>query len=223
MLHLSPPKALVVDLDGTLIDSEGLALDAWTTSASALKLPLSAEFFEGLIGLNSVDIAERLQSELQCDSAVEDLRKESWKIYEDLIAGGVPLKSGARELLLEARNNGIPCAVATSSSRKTAEQKLSAVELRGLVQVVSTGDQVSKGKPSPEIFLRAADELNIAPSYCWAAEDSAVGVKAASSSGMTTWMVVDRVSPTQEIRKMASSVVDSLHEVLEVLKRTLAR
>lgn len=212
------PQALVLDLDGTMIDTEGLALNAWCTASAELKLPIRDEFFSTLIGLNSADIAKKLREEIGDETAISDLRQESWKVYEELLSQGIRVMPGVLELLDEAAHQGIKCAVATSSHLKTAEQKLSSTGLLPHISVLTTGDEVTHGKPNPEIFLRSAERLEVSPAHCWAAEDSAVGVKAASNAGMQTWMVVDRVQPTPEIRNLAWKVVDSMHKLVEALR-----
>lgn len=219
----SLPKGLILDLDGTLIDTEGLALEAWTTAAEALKLPIRESFFHSLIGLNSPDMTKQLLTELPDAKLVARLRAESWIVYEDLLLGGIPVKAGATELLEEALRNEIPCAVATSSSLNSAREKLTAANLRDFFQVLSTGDQVSQGKPHPEIFLKAADKLSLPPTECWAAEDSLVGVESAARAGTTTWMVVDRVQPTERARSLAWRVVGSLLHVRDEFRALVER
>jgi HAD superfamily hydrolase (TIGR01509 family) len=223
MQALSLPKALILDLDGTLLDTEGLALDAWTAAAETLALPLREEFLISIIGLGSDDIKNRLLEELSDEGVVSRLRTESWTAYEDLLRGGIQVKKGAFELLQDAQRLQIPCAVATSSSSQSAHQKLTATNLVDFFQVLSTRDKASKGKPHPEIFLRAAEQLSVPPRECWAAEDSLVGVESASSAEMTTWMVVDMVQPTEKARSLAWKVVDSLLHVRDGVRELLER
>jgi HAD superfamily hydrolase (TIGR01509 family) len=219
----SLPKALILDMDGTLLDTERLALDAWTAAAQTLELPLREGFLCSLIGRNRIDIEDRLTQEFLDREVALRFNAESWVVYEDLLRGGIEVKKGAFELLQQAQELRIPCAVATSSSLKTAHKKLTDTNLVDFFQVLSTSDTAPNGKPHPQIFLNAADQLSVPPRECWAAEDSLVGVESASSAEMTTWMVVDRVQPTDKARSLAWKVVDSLLHVRDEVRELLER
>jgi beta-phosphoglucomutase-like phosphatase (HAD superfamily) len=94
----------------------------------------------------------------------------------------------------------------------SAREKLTAANLRDFFQVLSTGDQVSQGKPHPEIFLKAADKLSLPPT-----------VESAARAGTTTWMVVDRVQPTERARSLAWRVVGSLLHVRDEFRALVER
>jgi HAD superfamily hydrolase (TIGR01509 family) len=135
---------------------------------------------------------------------------------------GTPVKPGVRELFDWIKERGWPRAVATSSNKADAEFHLSHAGLRPYFDVLICGDAVTKGKPDPEIFLKAAEILNVAPQHCLALEDSANGVRSARAAGMTTYMVPDLVPPTEEIKKLTDKVFASLLDVRDYLKKALA-
>jgi beta-phosphoglucomutase-like phosphatase (HAD superfamily) len=111
---------------------------------------------------------------------------------------------------------GIKTAVATSASRHAADLHLGRSGLRDRLQVIVTRDDVARGKPFPDLFLRAAEVLDVSPGECLAVEDSLNGIRAA---GMMPVMVPDLLQPTEEIRAMCVRVVADLHEVRSIVAR----
>jgi HAD superfamily hydrolase (TIGR01509 family) len=133
--------------------------------------------------------------------------------FRALAAPGLPLKSGALDLLDLLDELRLPRAIATSSSHETVRRNLAS---HGLVDrfhgVVAHGDYAD-GKPSPDPFLRAAECLGVAPAFCLALEDSHNGVRSASAAGMMTVMVPDLIPPTEEIQALCTLIVADLHAV----------
>jgi HAD superfamily hydrolase (TIGR01509 family) len=132
--------------------------------------------------------------------------------------GLLQLKAGVSELLtlLEARN--IRKAVATSSSRQKAERQLERVSLLDRFEAIVTRDDVARGKPNPDLFLRAAEKLETSPERCLVLEDSYNGVRAAHAAGMRVIMVPDLLQPTMEMEAKAYRIVASLHAVAALLQ-----
>src|SRR5690606_28192718 len=104
------------------------------------------------------------------------------EIAEELLAAGIPLKAGAGELLLDLGARGVPIALATSSARAVAERHLSRAGIRDHFEIVFTGDDVTNGKPHPEIFMKAAGALAMKPGRCLVLEDSHNGIRAAHAA-----------------------------------------
>ena len=112
----------------------------------------------------------------------------------------------------------MPKAVATSTARDAASFILKKAGLFGRFQAVVTGDQVARSKPAPDIFLEAARLLGAQPENCLVLEDSGAGICAAAAAGMIPIMVPDLIAPTEEIRRLARGIFDSLNDVLLYLK-----
>jgi beta-phosphoglucomutase-like phosphatase (HAD superfamily) len=108
-------------------------------------------------------------------------------------------------------------ALATSASRRAAEQHLTRSDLRSRLPVVVTRDDVTRGKPYPDLFLRAAELLGALPEECIAVEDSPNGIRAAHAAGMMPVMVPDLLVPTEEIRAICVRVALDLHEVRTII------
>ena len=126
------------------------------------------------------------------------------------------------ELLQALRAHAVPVAVATSTRSGHAQAALEAAGLLGYLPVCITGDQVSAGKPAPDIFLRAAQTIGIDAAHCVAIEDSEVGARAAVSAGMWTLMVPDLKPPSPALAVMVREILPSMpvaaQRVLELLK-----
>jgi HAD superfamily hydrolase (TIGR01509 family) len=126
---------------------------------------------------------------------------------------GVPIKTGARELLMELRERNIPTAIATSSRAPHAQHQLAAVGLLDMFATIVTRNDVINPKPHPEPYLLAASRLGVDPLTCLALEDSPSGVRAAHAAGMQTIMVPDLVHPSAEIRALGIAIMESLDHV----------
>src|SRR5207302_1685493 len=123
-------------------------------------------------------------------------------------AGELRVKPGAVELLDAAESARLPRAVATSSSRAKAMHHLRAAGIVDRFDAVVTRDDVVRGKPHPDLFLRAASALAIAPARCLALEDSYNGVRAAHAAGMPVIMVPDLLPATEEMRGLCHAILD---------------
>ncbi len=146
---------------------------------------------------------------------LDRLHKE-WRDRYDAVVKhqAIPVKEGVIELLEWLKEQGLPIAVATSTAKEVAKKKL---ELAGLSQYfdnLTTGCEVSHGKPDPEIYLLAASRLDIEPTKCLAFEDSNNGVRAAVAANMVTFQIPDLVEPCEEVRGFGHAIVPSLHHAL---------
>ena len=113
----------------------------------------------------------------------------------------VPLKDGVMELLRYCREHGIRMGIATSNSRELVENVVAVHRLEDFFTCIMTGCDVAKGKPSPDIYLAAAEKLNVRPEYCLVFEDIIPGILAGKSAGMKVCAVYDRYSEYQEAGK----------------------
>jgi len=130
----------------------------------------------------------------------------------------VALQPGLLPLLDWVEQQDLPRAVGTSSNAAEAELCLTLAGIRDRFATVVTVDQVAAGKPSPDIFLLAAQRLGVAPHQCLVLEDSNAGVQAAQAAGMAVVMVPDLQQPTAASQAIAQPVLGSLHEVLAWLQ-----
>jgi HAD superfamily hydrolase (TIGR01509 family) len=138
-------------------------------------------------------------------------------------AGDLRVKPGVVEILARAEELGLPKAVATSSARQKALHHLRGAGLDHRFEAIVTRDDVSRGKPNPDLYLQAARALGIDPSRCLALEDSYNGVRAGHAAGMTVVMVPDLLPPTEEMEGLCRAIVSDLHVVAAALSERRPR
>lgn len=204
-------KAVIFDMDGLLLDSEKLALDAFQATCLRFSLGDLTDVFKQCIGTNPELGSLILQQGLQGIMDYKEFGLEWDNTYARLTEEKpVPLKKGAQCLLEHIESINIPMAVATSTSTDRAKVKLSDSGILHYFDIVVGGDQVSKSKPDPEIYLKATFELSTKPSKCLAFEDSPNGVKSAVAAGLTVIQVPDLLEPDEDLLKMGHIVLSSL-------------
>ncbi len=208
-------EAVVFDMDGVLIDSEGLYRQHALETARDLGFVMSEELHLSTVGLPGPAGEEVIRAALGESFPFEEFDH----VWRSRVAAAlmveVPVKPGVRELLAVLEKHDIPVAVATSSNAQAAEHHLSRADLIAHFSAIVSGDDVDNGKPHPEPFLLAAERLEVEPENCLALEDSYNGVRSAHGAGMQTIMVPDLLPPTREMQALAIAVLDNLHPVRE--------
>ncbi len=207
-------------MDGTLHDTEAVYHRALKHAVLAVGFTVSDEFCHSLIGIPGSEGDALLSAHLGPGFPFAEYDRLYAEQCERLLAGSVPLKPGASELLDELERRALPRAVATSATRKRAAYQLRSSGLGARLSVVVTRDDVARGKPHPDIFFEAARRLGVAPERCTAIEDSFNGVHAAHAAGMMVVMVPDLLRPTPEIRALCATVAADLHEVRDLIAST---
>lgn len=209
------PAALVLDMDGTLLDTEPLAARAWVDAAAALGLAFDAGLPERLIGRNFRD-CRALIAACHGEAYPVDALMGGWHVAYDAIVEreGLAFKPGVAELFEWLDDARWPRAVATSTRRARALAKLEHAGLAARLDAIVGGDEVVRGKPAPDIFLEAAARLSVAPAECVVLEDSDAGVLGALAAGMTPIMIPDGRPPSAEVLRAAPIVVESLHHAI---------
>ena len=128
------------------------------------------------------------------------------------------MKAGAAELIGDLAARDLPMAVATSTFRRIAEHHLRRAGFLNHFGAVCTREDVTRGKPHPDLFLAAAEKLGVRAERCLVLEDSYPGVRAAHASGAMTIMVPDMLPATDELRALCIAVVRDLHDVRAMLQ-----
>ncbi len=203
--------AVIWDVDGVLIDSAAAHYHAWHALATAYGASITPEQFRQTFGMRNEEVIAHLFGDLPLGMAAEMVLRKEANFREEVRAGRVPTQPGARELLRCLQAEGIPQAVATSAPPINARTVLDALDLGAYFQAVVTAADVRIGKPDPEIFVRAAEMLGMAPGECVVLEDAVVGVAAAKAAGARCVALVGSNSAAQLVG--ADLVVESLAEL----------
>lgn len=216
-----PVEAALFDMDGLLLDTEALYIQAMQTAARTLKRDMPLAFCHSMVGIPGKECNLMIEAFYGEGFSIDEFRGHFSACIRKLLDERIPVKPGAIELLdfLEAR--GIPRAVATSAGRTTAEHHLGRAGLLGRFQALATRDDVTHAKPAPDVYLEAARRLGVAPERCIAFEDSNVGLTAAHAAGTMAFFVPDLVAPHPEVRGKAVRVLGDLHEARRILEAAL--
>ena len=197
MLSLPRPAAVAFDLDGTLIDTESILIEAQRQTLKALGIPVFATDHPRTFGMGMEPGLTRVCEVYGLDypTALE-VFKPTW---ERLSATELSPMPGARALLMRLNDEGIPMALVTSADPVHARNAVAAIDVPGAFECLIDSDMVSRLKPSPEPYLKAADCLGVAPETILAIEDSGSGVASALAAGMTCVAVQFEIDDRPEL------------------------
>lgn len=172
------------DMDGVVVDNLSFHVEAWLLFCQGKGIPLSrAVFFQTLNGMNSKDTFEWLYRRPMAADEIAELEEEKEAIYRGFYADHRQAAPGLMDFLASAKAKGIPMALATSAGAGNIDFILDGLGIRSYFQVIVGGHEVQKGKPDPEIYLKAAQKLGLNPSDCWVFEDSLQGIKSGQAAG----------------------------------------
>ena len=214
-------KAVVFDMDGVVLDSERLAHAAWRELAAADGLPDIDAVYAESMGHN-VEESSALFLERYGRDIYPAFRKRVYQWISEHTPGGViPLREGARELLVFLREHKILTGLATATEQAIAREELTAVGVWDLFDCVVTTDQVSACKPDPEIFLKACSLLGVRPEEAYGVEDGRNGILALHAAGMPAILAEDQYHPSPEIAALCETVLPTMTAVREYLSEIL--
>jgi HAD superfamily hydrolase (TIGR01509 family) len=215
-------QAVIFDMDGLMLDSQRIATIAWERAAATLGHRLTNEINLSLIGRTIPDTNEILRKAFGSDFPVNEVRYLAEKEFTDLTRdSGIPVKRGLRELLDFLEQRHLKLAVATSTQRYYCLHNLQQSDLARKFKVIVCGDEVPRGKPAPDIFLKVSKLLDVIPEHCVVLEDSYAGVRAAHHARMIPIMVPDLKEADDEMHTLAHAVVSDLFAAKDVILNLL--
>ncbi len=178
-------QAVLFDMDGVVVDNLPYHVDAWLLFCERKNIPLTREvFYRELNGMNSKDTFEWFYQREMSRAEVEVLEEEKELIYREFYRDHIKPAPGLLEFLKRLRAQGIKTALATSAGPGNIDFIVDGLGIREQFDAIIGGAEVQKGKPDPEIYLKAADLVGINPSACWVIEDSLQGITAGQAAGM---------------------------------------
>lgn len=213
-------QGIAFDMDGLMFDTERLAKDGWAYAGSLLGIEGAREASMKTIGLNAEGamrvFKERFGENFNFQAA-RKLRVDYVASYIE--KNGVPIKEGLIELLQFLEKNRYRMTVATSTERETATNYLRKAGVADYFPAIVCGDMITRGKPEPDIYLKAAETMGLAPGDCLALEDSPNGIRAAFRAGMKPVMIPDLVEPDGEVERLLFQKVKTLKDIIKLLQK----
>ena len=212
-------SGIIFDMDGVLIDSERQSNEGWLWAAGQLGVDMPMWLIDSFKGapaeLCCKFFDDYYKGVIDYWEAKELRTQHVYKIRE---TEGIPVKKGVKDIFEYIRNNGLKCAVATSTRRESAEKTLHEIGVWDYLDAVVYGDEVERGKPEPDIFLRAAKAIGVNPSEAVVVEDSINGIKAGYAAGMRVVHIPDTIAIDDDIRKLTYMVCADLNGLIDVVE-----
>ena len=213
------PRGVLFDMDGLLFDSERPSIPLIMELSRGLGTPVGEELI-----LRTVGCAAPLARSIYHEEAPELDYDALFGLFDKTMQkrgaeGKIALKDGAEELLRWLRERGVPCALASSSQRETVESYLNGAGIRDYFACLVTGNDITRSKPHPEAFLRAAAGLGLSGGDCLVLEDSPNGIRSGHAAGCRVCMVPDLFPWREEMREYADWHCATLREVPALLIR----
>src|SRR5215469_11710325 len=212
--------ALTFDLDGVLADSEPWWNKVDTKLLAEHGVSYRGEYHRNVLGVSYRIAVEFYKNAFQICAPVEELMRRRGEIATDFFANRVGLFPSAKTTLEQLREIKLPLAVATSSVSGSARPFLERTGIQDFFDVIVTGDEVQRGKPHPDIYLRTAKKLGIAPQVCLVIEDALAGIAAAKAANMRVAAIPDkRFVDQREYETQADYVLRNLSEIPALIRR----
>ena len=213
---LKNKKAVIFDLDGTLVDSMWMwkAIDIEYLGKFGIPLPPTLQ--KDIEGMSFSETAVYFKETFQLPDSLEEIKADWNRMAYDKYTKEVPLKKGAKEFLDFCQKNNILLGIATSNSRELAESTLKSLEIIDCFDCIMTGCDVAKGKPSPDIYLAVAKCLDVQVSECLVFEDVVMGIKAGKNAKMKVCAIEDDFSMDQieEKKNLADYYIKDFYELI---------
>ncbi len=211
-------QGVLFDMDGLLLDSERLYLEATRQAFEEHSFDFQTDAYLECICTPDVEAVKIMRTAYDDTLPVEKVMARAAELYRKRVhSEPVPLKEGCLELLGFLEENDIKCAVVTSTRTELAEHKLRLAGIHDAFSFVIGGDQVTRSKPAPDIYLRGVEKMGVPVEACLALEDSENGVRAAVVAGLQVVQVPDLKAPSDEFLTLGHEVLPSLRAVKDYL------
>jgi HAD superfamily hydrolase (TIGR01509 family) len=208
-----PAKAVIFDMDGVIIDSEGIHSGVWQSIFNEAGIRISEEDYHHAVGRQGSDFLNKIFEKNGLDFSLDDWLVRKQHVYRERLSQEVNIFPGVEKLIISLSGK-LDLAIASGDWRQNIEIVLDKFRLRSYFRVLLGKENVKGHKPAPEVYLLACDRLGISPAEGVAIEDSTVGIAAARAAGLRCIAVTNGFSSSPKVReaerKQADLSVDSL-------------
>lgn len=212
-------KAIIFDMDGLMIDSERVTFECYQEILKGMNLTMDEEFYKTLLGKPLKGIYQRFYDVYGNDFPIEDVIKDVHALMAKRFeTEGVPIKTGLKSLLEYLKENNYKTIVATSSNRDRVDTILSQAPITDYFDDSICGDEVTKGKPNPEVFLKSCQKLGVNVDEAIVLEDSEAGIQASYDAGIKVICIPDMKYPEKQYEEKTFKILKDLNDVTEYLK-----
>ena len=212
-------KAIIFDMDGLMIDSERVTFECYQEILKGMNLTMDEEFYKTLLGKPLKGIYQRFYDVYGNDFPIEDVIKDVHALMAKRFeTEAVPIKTGLKSLLEYLKENNYKTIVATSSNRDRVDTILSQAQITDYFDDSICGDEVTKGKPNPEVFLKSCQKLGVNVDEAIVLEDSEAGIQASYDAGIKVICIPDMKYPEKQYEEKTFKILKDLNDVTEYLK-----
>jgi beta-phosphoglucomutase len=213
------PKAVIWDMDGVIADTGAAHFAAWRQVMAELGRPFDEADFRRIFGIVNPDAIRLLLGETVSSYEIARISERKETLFREAVQVQVSLLPGVETWLERLRQQGYRQAIASSAPRANIEVLLRVLNIEPYFQATVSADDVTKGKPDPAIFLKAAAALGVSPARCVVVEDAVAGVEAARRAGMiclavATTQPAERLSDADLVVKRLTELADDAFERL---------
>lgn len=216
MMDYREKKAVIFDLDGTLVDSMLMWGDIDVEYLAAHGHSCPPDLHKAIEGMSFTETAVYFKERFALPETIEEIKKSWVEMSIEKYRNEVGLKPGVREFLESLASYKIPVGIATSNGREMVDAVLGSLGIAKYFQVIVIGCEVAAGKPAPDIYLKAAALLGVEPADCLVFEDVPAGILAGKRAGMTVFAVEDEFSREMEAEKrtLADGFIKDFRELM---------
>lgn len=212
-------KAIIFDMDGLMIDSERVTFECYQERLKDMNLTMDEEFYKTLLGKPIKGIYQRFYDVYGNDFPIENVIQDVHQLMaERFETEGVPVKKGLVELLHYLKDNNYKTIVATSSNRDRVDKILAQAKITEFFDDSICGDEVTKGKPNPEVFLKSCQKLGVNVDEAIVLEDSEAGIQASYDANIKVICIPDMKYPEKQYEEKTFKILKDLTEVTAYLK-----
>lgn len=183
---MSDNFCVIFDMDGVLADTGPVHYKSWKMLAEEIGVNFDREFFEETFGQQSIPITRKLVGEKPSRKKVEKWSDLKEKYYREMVKDKLEPLPGVISLLKKLKKEGFKLAVGSSGPPENVELLLKSLDIKHYFDVIITAADVSETKPAPNVFLKAAEKIDLKPENCLVIEDAPVGIEAAKRANIKT-------------------------------------